>query len=101
VDNSAEKLPLMRYYDFVLDTKPVFESGDLVPARSLFSHLPAKTLLTLGLEVPGPWLIRPKKSLYDLDNIKLSKVPAGRNLEAEFSLEHLLVEGYLTGKSHI
>jgi UDP-glucose:glycoprotein glucosyltransferase len=59
-----------------------------------FDGIPKDATLTLGMDVPGSWLVRPERSPYDLDNIKLSKIPASSNLEAEFLLQSILVEGH-------
>ena len=93
----VEKLPLLRFYSFVFDVNPSFSNdGAVLPTVATFPHLPVASLMTLGMDVPDAWLVRPKKSIYDLDNIKLSAVPQGRNLEAEFALEYLLVQGHAT-----
>ena len=95
----SDKLPLMRFYTFVFDTEPHFNTeGELAPSFAVFSKLPTSSLLTLGMDVPGSWLVRPMKSIYDLDNIKLSSVPVGRHLEADFGLEYLLVQGHCSDK---
>lgn len=99
-EGGDEKLPLMRFYTFVMDTEPTFTAdGKVAPSLALFSKLPTSALLTLGMDVPGAWLVRPKKSVYDLDNIKLSSIPSGRNVEAEFGLEHLLIQGHALDKN--
>lgn len=95
----SDKLPLLRFYQFVFDAQPSFTSdGQMVPTSTTFDRIPLALLLTLGMDVPESWLIRPKKSIYDLDNIKLSAVPANTNLLAEFALESLLVEGHATDR---
>ncbi|KAJ3260337.1 UDP-glucose:glycoprotein glucosyltransferase 2 [Boothiomyces macroporosus] len=91
----TEDIPLKRFYRFNFETAPQFDKeGSLIPATTFFSKIPTSSLLTLGMDVPGSWLVRPKKSIYDLDNIKMSSVPKNSNLFAEFSLESILVEGH-------
>lgn len=67
-------------------------------AVAIFSDLPTSPLLTLGLDIPHSWLAEPVFSPYDLDNIHLAQVPDG-GIHAEFTLEHILVEG--TFKIHM
>ncbi len=43
--------------------------------------------------IPDNWLVEPVKSIYDLDNIKLSNVD-GSIVHSEFELEYLLLEGH-------
>ncbi len=40
--------------------------------------------------VPGSWVIRPTRAIHDLDNIRMSAIDV---VEADFELEHILVEG--------
>ena len=92
-----EKLPLLRFYQFVFQPLPIFDDlGKIKTATAIFERLPRSALLTLGMDIPASWLIRPMKSLYDLDNIKLSNLPKGIDLEADFTLENLLVQGHAT-----
>ncbi len=47
-------------------------------------------MLTL---VPVSWLIRPISAIYDLDNIRLSAIKENEDVEADFELENILVQG--------
>ena len=99
-NEDTETLPLRRFYSFLFDHEPSFNSkGSMNPSVVLFHKLPTSSLLTLGMDVPGSWLVRPKRSIYDLDNIKLSALSQGKSLEADFALEYLLVEGHSTDKN--
>ena len=91
-----KEIPIKRFYRYVLDPEPSFDSnGDLLEPRALFTGLPVEALLTLGMDVPSPWLVAPKESVHDLDNIKLSSLKEGnRNVDAVYVLEHILIEGH-------
>ena len=66
--------------------------GSLVSGpRAVFSQLPHSPLLTLHMDVPHAWLVAVVHSPHDLDNIHLQSVESG--VQAEFLLEHILVEG--------
>nr|KAJ3421302.1 hypothetical protein HK105_003946 [Polyrhizophydium stewartii] len=76
--NGSDKLPIQRFYRYLLKTEPTFD------AYGVFS-------------VVGAWLVRPTRSVYDLDNIKLSSLSpdaVARGVEAEFVLQSILVEGH-------
>ncbi|KAL5343439.1 UDP-glucose:glycoprotein glucosyltransferase-domain-containing protein [Aspergillus crustosus] len=97
------ELPIKRFYRYVLDSEPSFsEQGSVVRPTASFSGVPVEALLTLSMDVPPSWLVAPKDSLHDLDNIKLSSVKGGSNVGATYALEHILIEGHsrdLTTKS--
>lgn len=95
--SDSESLPLNRFYRYKFDVEPSFQNGYLAESFMNFDGMPKKSLLTLGMDVPGPWLIRPQKSIYDLDNIKLEEVDV--SLDAVFTLQYILVQGnyLLTG----
>lgn len=66
-------------------------------ARTVFNHLPAEPIYTLGMDVPAPWLVRPREALHDLDNIQLSSLPANersQGIEAVFQLDFIVIEGH-------
>ncbi|KAE8373550.1 UDP-glucose:Glyco protein glucosyltransferase-domain-containing protein [Aspergillus bertholletiae] len=90
-----QELPIKRFYRYVLDPEPSFASNGAVsrPGAS-FSGVPVEALLTLGMDVPSSWLVAPKDSVYDLDNIKLSSLKAGSDVDAIYALEHILIEGH-------
>jgi len=47
------------------------------------------------MDVPTPWLVRPREALYDLDNILLSQLADNdTSVDATFSLDYLVVEGH-------
>ena len=88
-------LPVKRFYRHVLDARPAFsENGTLVHPRASFDRLPKDALLNLGLDVPPAWLVASKESIHDLDNIKLSAIKDGSDVNAVYELEHILIEGH-------
>ena len=90
-----EELPIKRFYRHVLDSKPTFkEDGSLHRLSAHFAGLPAEALLNMGMDLPPSWLVAPEVSVHDLDNIKLSAVKAGTDIEAVYELEHILIEGH-------
>lgn len=95
------ELPLKTFYRYVL---PEFEEslkeesqGALrlpLEPRAEFRSLPLQETLTVGMDVPEMWLVNAEQAKYDLDNIKLSDLPATEaNVMASFGLESILVTG--------
>ena len=90
-----QELPIKRFYRHVLNAKPSFtEDGDLRSLEATFIGLPKEALLNLALDVPPAWLVAPKESIHDLDNIRLSALKDGANVDAVYELEHILIEGH-------
>lgn len=90
-----QELPIKRFYRHVLNAKPSFDNeGAIRDLRATFEGLPKEALLNLALDVPPAWLIAPKESIYDLDNIKLSTLKEDTNIDAIYELEHILIEGH-------
>lgn len=90
-----EELPVKRFYRYVLDSKPAFADDGAVRGLSArFAGLPAEALLNMGMDLPPSWLVAPEDSVHDLDNIKLSAVKSGSDIEATYELEHILIEGH-------
>ena len=51
------------------------ETGTLTLGPGVkFNQLPEQPIFTMHYHIPDNWLIEPVKSIYDLDNIKLSNV---------------------------
>ncbi|KAJ6439944.1 UDP-glucose:glycoprotein glucosyltransferase [Purpureocillium lavendulum] len=94
--NPREKigeLPVKRFFRFVMEPKPSFDvSGAVAGLKATFNSLPSEALLTAGMDVPPAWLVAPKESAQDLDNIKLSSAQA--DVDATYELEHILIEGH-------
>nr|OQO31437.1 hypothetical protein B0A51_02148 [Rachicladosporium sp. CCFEE 5018] len=90
-----EDLPIKRFYRYVLDSKPTFDQTGAVQGQSAhFAGLPAEALLNMAMDLPPSWLVAPKESVHDLDNIKLSAIKTGADIEAVYALEHILIEGH-------
>lgn len=91
--DSLVELPVKRFYRYVLKSQPTFDvHGKLEEHSAVFSGVPQEALLNLGMDVPAQWLVAPKVSIHDLDNIKLSNVKS--DIDAEYELEHILIEGH-------
>ncbi|PQE07941.1 UDP-glucose:glyco glucosyltransferase protein [Rutstroemia sp. NJR-2017a WRK4] len=88
-----QELPIKRFYRYVLDSKPQFDDeGALVRPGASFTGIPQDALLTVKLDIPPAWLVAPKISIHDLDNIKLSSIKT--DVEALYELENILIEGH-------
>lgn len=90
-----QELPVKRFYRYILDSRPHFNSdGTVGTLQAHFSGIPKEALLNLGMDVPPSWLVAPEESIHDLDNIKLSTLPADSNIDAIYGLESILIEGH-------
>ncbi|KAI0676218.1 glycosyltransferase family 24 protein [Trametes maxima] len=92
------ELPLKRFYRYNLLPRLTFdEHGNEIHARTRFTGLPSEPIYTLAMDAPQSWLIRPKETIYDLDNIQLgllSTQDLTHGLKAVFDLDYLVVEGH-------
>lgn len=91
--NVRVHVSLVSFYRYVLEPELSFspDGSEAVGPRAIFSQLPHSPLLTLHMDVPHAWLVAALHSPHDLDNIHLQSVESG--VQAEFLLEHILVEG--------
>jgi UDP-glucose:glycoprotein glucosyltransferase len=90
-----QELPVKRFYRYALDTKPSFDEHGVASSLGVkFEGIPKDALLTAGLNVPPSWLVAPKESVHDLDNIKLSSLAPSTSLQATYELENILIEGH-------
>lgn len=90
-----QELPVKRFYRYLLGSKPRFNAdGSVENFEAHFRGIPKKALLNLGMDVPPSWLVAPEESIHDLDNIKLSTLPADANIDAIYGLESILIEGH-------
>ncbi|XP_053954514.1 UDP-glucose:glycoprotein glucosyltransferase [Anastrepha ludens] len=87
-------MPVKNFYRYVLEPEVQFQSnGKLAEGPfAKFTGLPVNSLLTQNLQVPENWLVEAVRSVYDLDNIKLSEI--GGPVHSEYELEYLLLEGH-------
>ncbi|KAI8670713.1 hypothetical protein NCS57_00544100 [Fusarium keratoplasticum] len=89
----VSELPIKRFFRYVLNSTPSFDKdGHVEGPKAVFKGLPSEALLTAGMDVPPAWLVAPKASVHDLDNIKLSSVKA--DVDATYELENILIEGH-------
>jgi UDP-glucose:glycoprotein glucosyltransferase len=58
----------------------------------LFTDLPLTPIYTLGLDTPPAWIVSPKTSPFDLDNLVLSNIYDP--IHVLFTLKQLLIEGH-------
>ncbi|CRG85698.1 UDP-glucose:glycoprotein glucosyltransferase [Talaromyces islandicus] len=92
-----QELPIKRFYRHVLSPEPLFdENGALIRPEASFRGLPQEALFTLSMDVAPSWLVAPKESVHDLDNIKLGALKDGTDVDAIYQLEHILIEGHST-----
>ncbi|OJD21579.1 hypothetical protein ACJ73_07079 [Blastomyces percursus] len=90
-----KELPIKRFYRQVLESAPSFnEDGSIAKPQAIFHGIPGEALLNLAMDVPSSWLVAPKESMHDLDNLKLSTLKEGTNVDAIYELEHILIEGH-------
>ncbi|PGG97882.1 hypothetical protein AJ79_09054 [Helicocarpus griseus UAMH5409] len=90
-----QELPIKRFYRHVLEAAPSFnDDGSIVKPQATFRGIPREALLNLGMDVPHSWLVAPKESIHDLDNLKLSLIKEGTDVDALYELEHILIEGH-------
>ena len=90
-----QELPIKRFYRYILNAQPSFtDAGEVRGLEAQFLGVPKEALLNLALDVPPAWLVAPKASIHDLDNIKLSALKEGANVDALYELESILIEGH-------
>ncbi len=84
-----------RFYRYLLEPELSFHDDGSLREDTVvaFSALPTSPLLTLSLDVPHSWLVEPVFSPHDLDNIHLGSLVEDAAVHAQFTLEHILVEG--------
>ncbi|RIA98379.1 Glycosyltransferase Family 24 protein [Glomus cerebriforme] len=93
------EIPIKRFYRYVLEPRLNFNSttGNLIAPSAYFSNLPEDPLLTLGMDVIQAWLVTPKVSIHDLDNIRLANLDSRsriKGVESVFELKNILIEGH-------
>ncbi|KAI9676859.1 MAG: hypothetical protein M1817_006698 [Caeruleum heppii] len=89
------ELPIKRFYRHVLEAKPAFDENGMVKRPlARFTGIPRDALLNVAMDVPPSWLVAPKDSIHDLDNIKLSSLRDQSNIDAVYELENILIEGH-------
>ncbi|GAM18715.1 hypothetical protein SAMD00019534_018900 [Acytostelium subglobosum LB1] len=96
VQLSLSELPLKTYYSYVvnLDTKFSATGASISEPAGTLVNLPDKKVLTLAIDVPSSWIVKPIIAKYDLDNIRLKDLGQEQVMRAVYELEHLLVQGH-------
>ena len=93
-------LPINRFYQYLSGGKLTFDlSGKLDAPTTTFRYITHDDLYTMGVEVPDPWVVMTNESLYDLDNIQLSRIGHVPYLDATYQLKHILINGHATDTS--
>jgi len=96
--NPQEKLselPIKRFYRQVLRSVPLFDNAGMLQGQSAqFTGVPQDALMTVTMHTPPSWLVAPKVSVHDMDNIKLSSLKGASSVTATYELEHILIEGH-------
>lgn len=64
-----------------------------------FNDLPPNPIYTLGLDTPPSWIVSPRTSPYDLDNLLLSSISSP--VSVTFQLKQLLIEGHARESGNI
>lgn len=93
VDKHSD-MPVKNFYRYVIEPELQFTSDGQLSSGPVakFLGLPANPLLTQNIAVPENWMVEVIRSVYDLDNIKLSDI--GGPVHSEYELEYLLLEGH-------
>lgn len=93
VDKHSD-MPVKNFYRYVIEPELQFTPEGRLTSGPVakFIGLPANPLLTQNLAVPENWMADLIRSVYDLDNIRLSDI--GGPVHSEYELEYLLLEGH-------
>lgn len=95
-ESSLEELPLKRFYRYVFDKEPHFDTttGVQTIPTAYFAELPIEPLYTLGVETTNAWHVTVREANMDLDNILLSSLKDESSVSAVYELESILLEGH-------
>ena len=90
-------LPINRFYQYLSGGKLTFDlSGKMDAPQASFKYITYDDLYTMGVEVPDPWVVMTNESVYDLDNIQLSRIDSVSSVDATYQLKYLLISGHAT-----
>lgn len=94
--SSLEELPLKRFYRYVFDKEPHFDTttGVQTIPTAYFAELPIDPLYTLGVETTNAWHVTVREANMDLDNILLPSLKEESGVSAVYELESILLEGH-------
>lgn len=93
----------MGQYDGIISRKRAtvelscFNSSEETHSGPSFKALPEEPILTLGMDIPNSWLVRPKESSHDLDNLQIGNILSRQDssvIDVRFELEQLVIEGH-------
>lgn len=86
-----ESLPIKRFFRGNYKSGVEFKDGKVFESPFVsFDKAPEKTLFTLDLDVPSSWIVVPKESISDLDNVLLDQSGPVTGI---YELENIAVEG--------
>ncbi len=83
----VDELPLKRYYRLTT-----------VENEATFDTLPRRSVLTVKIETPMPWIVQASNSDLDLDNLKLEGLSS--DVDVTFELKRLLVAGHCVDETN-
>ncbi|WVW83270.1 hypothetical protein I302_105289 [Kwoniella bestiolae CBS 10118] len=96
---SLSEVKLKRFYRSSIPSKLTFDvDGNVIAPGVTFLNLPSTPIYTLGLDAPTSWIVSPKTSPYDLDNLVLSNIHSPVHMS--FTLKQLLIEGHARESSN-
>ncbi|ODV62981.1 glycosyltransferase family 24 protein [Ascoidea rubescens DSM 1968] len=96
-DLEMSEISIKRFYRGLYLSNVTFDSDsgeiDRNNYNAKFENVPEKTLFTLDMDVSTSWIVMPKTSIWDLDNIKLDSTEFGY-VEGIYELRNILIEGH-------
>ncbi|OXG53132.1 UDP-glucose:glycoprotein glucosyltransferase [Cryptococcus neoformans] len=95
-----EEVKLKRFYRTSVPSRLTFDvDGAAIAPGLTFNDLPSNPIYTLGLDTPPSWIVSPRTSPYDLDNLLLSSTSSP--VAVTFQLKQLLIEGHARESGNI
>ncbi|KJE01643.1 UDP-glucose:glycoprotein glucosyltransferase [Cryptococcus gattii NT-10] len=95
-----EEVKLKRFYRTSIPSRLTFDvDGAAIAPGLTFNNLPSNPIYTLGLDTPPSWIVSPRTSPYDLDNLLLSSISSP--VSVTFQLKQLLIEGHARESGNI
>ncbi|KAL1411228.1 killer toxin resistant protein [Vanrija albida] len=90
---AAKEVKVKRFYRSSLRSKLSFDvDGNEAAPLVTFEDMPPKPIYTLAMDVPGSWIVRPKESFLDLDNLLLGNLQEPTHVL--FDLQQLVIDGH-------
>lgn len=92
-NTKATDFNVKRFYRSAVPSTLHFDvDGYEVAPAVTFSDLPSTPIFTLALDTPGSWVVRPKDSPLDLDNLLLGRLYEPTHVQ--FDLYQLVLDGH-------